>query len=200
MNPPEKLKPEKPEVKSETKLETILWSIECGFETWVLEIESLSKSRLRLKIPKRFEIPQKLILEGWRLSGMSRVSPYIWEEFDETGHNIRVKLSHMHILDILEELEGLVTFLYVKCCWTVKMLFDRCRIENGFNSWASKDGIHVKNESSLLWQSTPPNVHEKAWTQFPIGLYVARNWSHDHNQMARDLITWPGGWTNGYLT
>ena len=90
-------------MKSETKLEMILWSIECGFETWVLEIESLSKSRLRLKIPKRFEIPQKLILEGWRLSGMSRVSLYIWEEFDETGHNIRVKLSHMHILDILED-------------------------------------------------------------------------------------------------
>ena len=56
---------------------------------------------------------------------------YIWEEFDETGHNIRVKLSHMHILDILEdlELEGPVTFLCFECSWTVKMLFDRCRIE-----------------------------------------------------------------------
>lgn len=64
---------------------------------------------------------------------------YIWEEFDETGHNIRVKLSHMHILDILEdlELEGHVAILCVKCSWTVKMLFDKCRIENGFNSWAS---------------------------------------------------------------
>ena len=68
-----------------------------------------------MKIPKRFEIPQKLILEGWRLSGMSRVvsKKYIWEEFDETGHNIRVKLSHMHILDILEELEGPVTIWWL---------------------------------------------------------------------------------------
>ena len=46
---------------------------------------------------------------------MSRVvsKKYIWEEFDETGHNIRVKLSHMHILDILEELEGPVTIWWL---------------------------------------------------------------------------------------
>ena len=33
-------------------------------KTWVLEIESLSKPRLRLKIPKRFELPQKVIFES----------------------------------------------------------------------------------------------------------------------------------------
>ena len=48
---------------------------------------------------------------------MSRVFQkiYIWEEFDETGHNIRVTLSHMHILDILQKtLEGPVVSIFVQ--------------------------------------------------------------------------------------
>ena len=76
---PEKFIWTKPEVKpevtgNETRNDFV--AIYVGLKENV-RIESLSKSRLRLKIPKRFEIPQKLILEGWRLSGMSRVFIYM---------------------------------------------------------------------------------------------------------------------------
>ena len=48
----------------ETRSLFIPYFVQVFMKTWVLEIESLSKPRLRLKIPKRFELPQKVIFES----------------------------------------------------------------------------------------------------------------------------------------